>query len=81
MIGAGTVENGALNLAAPLLNDPGLRQAFAQSVLTTGQGDRCPGSMERGPSGAGSSAASYQPTSQYYESGFPCTPSQVPTGP
>jgi phospholipid/cholesterol/gamma-HCH transport system substrate-binding protein len=80
VIGAGTIENGALNLASPLLNSPGLRQAFAQSVLTTGQGDRCPGSMERGPSD-GSSAASYQPTSQYYESGFPCNPSEVPTGP
>ncbi len=35
--------------------------------LTTGQGDRCPGSMERG--------AAYFP-----ESGFPCNPSEVPTG-
>ncbi len=36
--------------------------------LTTGQGDRCPGSQERG--------AVYYP-----ESGYPCTPSEVPTGP
>jgi phospholipid/cholesterol/gamma-HCH transport system substrate-binding protein len=37
-------------------------------LVTIGQGDRCPGSMERG--------GAYFP-----ESGFPCTPSQVPTGP
>ena len=37
-------------------------------ILTTGQGDRCPGSMERG--------AVYYPYS-----GYPCNPSQVPTGP
>jgi phospholipid/cholesterol/gamma-HCH transport system substrate-binding protein len=36
--------------------------------LTAFQGDRCPGSMERG--------ALFYP-----ESGFPCNPSQVPTGP
>ncbi len=36
--------------------------------LTAFQGDRCPGSMERG--------ALFFP-----ESGFPCNPSQVPTGP
>lgn len=44
----------------------------AESDLTVGQGDRCPGSMERGPT-PGSSATSV-------ESGFPCTLSQVPTG-
>jgi phospholipid/cholesterol/gamma-HCH transport system substrate-binding protein len=37
-------------------------------VLTSGQGDRCPGSMERG--------AVFFP-----ESGFPCNPSEVPVGP
>jgi hypothetical protein len=73
VIGVGSVENGVLNLSSSLLNNPALRQAFAQSVLTTGQGDRCPGSMERGPA-TGSSAG-------WYESGFPCTPSEVPTGP
>jgi phospholipid/cholesterol/gamma-HCH transport system substrate-binding protein len=36
-------------------------------LLTTGQGDRCPGSIERG-------------ALWYPESGFPCTPSEVPTG-
>jgi hypothetical protein len=55
-----------------LLTDASGRAAFASGVLTTGQGDRCPGSMERGPT-AGTSATSV-------ESGFPCTTSQVPTG-
>jgi phospholipid/cholesterol/gamma-HCH transport system substrate-binding protein len=36
--------------------------------LTTGQGDRCPGSAERGGV-------------FYPESGYPCTPTEVPTGP
>ena len=36
-------------------------------LIVTGQGSRCPGSMERG--------AVYYP-----ESGFPCNPKQVPTG-
>jgi phospholipid/cholesterol/gamma-HCH transport system substrate-binding protein len=38
------------------------------NLLTTGQGDRCPGSMERG--------AVYYP-----ETGFPCNPNEVPAGP
>jgi phospholipid/cholesterol/gamma-HCH transport system substrate-binding protein len=37
-------------------------------LLVFGQGDRCPGSMERG--------ALYYP-----ETGYPCDPSEVPTGP
>jgi phospholipid/cholesterol/gamma-HCH transport system substrate-binding protein len=37
-------------------------------VLTSGQGDRCPGSMERG--------AVFFP-----ESGYPCNPSETPVGP
>ena len=45
-----------------------LSSGQSSSPLTTGQGDRCPGSMERG--------ALWFP-----ESGFPCNPSQVPTGP
>jgi hypothetical protein len=36
-------------------------------LLVSGQGDRCPGSMERG--------ARFYP-----ESGFPCNPAEVPTG-
>jgi|SRR5579884_779262 len=87
VVGVASLENGALNFcsnqilsALPgcstlnnLLTNPSGRAQFAQSVLVTGQGDRCPGSMERGPT-AGSSAT------PPLESGFPCTPSQVPTG-
>ena len=72
IVGVGSVENGALNLG-PAFGDAALRSALAfggngqSGLLTTGQGDRCPGSMERG--------------SVYYpESGFPCNPSEVPTG-
>ena len=50
-----------------LLN-PALRLLSAENLLVSGQGDRCPGSMERG--------GLYYP-----ESGYPCTPSEVPTGP
>ena len=73
-VGLGSIQNGVLNLNPALLNNPGLREAFAKSALTTGQGDRCPGSMERGPT-TGTSAGWYP------ESGYPCDPSQVPTGP
>jgi phospholipid/cholesterol/gamma-HCH transport system substrate-binding protein len=84
VIGIGSIENGALNIL-PSFTDPTLRSILAfgglggavgsgpsnptssQGVLVTGQGDRCPGSMERG--------ALYYP-----ESGYPCTPSEVPTG-
>ena len=70
VVGLGSIENGSLNLFSSLLNIlPGSsdRLSFAQQSLTTGQGDRCPGSMERG--------ALYYP-----ESGFPCNPNEVPTG-
>jgi phospholipid/cholesterol/gamma-HCH transport system substrate-binding protein len=70
VVGLGSIENGSLNIFSQLLNVlPGSsdRLQFAQQNLTTGQGDRCPGSMERG--------AIFYP-----ESGFPCTPSEVPTG-
>jgi phospholipid/cholesterol/gamma-HCH transport system substrate-binding protein len=76
IIGVGSIENGTLNLLPPFL-DATLRSLLAfggngtsrtsGGLLTSGQGDRCPGSMERG--------AVYFP-----ESGFPCDPSQVPTG-
>ena len=46
---------------------PSTGSSSSQGLLVTGQGDRCPGSMERG--------ALYYP-----ESGFPCNPSEVPTG-
>jgi phospholipid/cholesterol/gamma-HCH transport system substrate-binding protein len=78
IVGIGTLQNGALNIldSGGLLTNPALyplRQTFAfgtnghNGVLTTGQGDRCPGSMERG--------AVFYP-----ETGYPCTPSEVPTG-
>jgi phospholipid/cholesterol/gamma-HCH transport system substrate-binding protein len=78
IVGVGSISNGALNLFdnGGLLTNP---LDFAQrallafggsgqkGILTTGQGDRCPGSMERG--------AVYYP-----ESGYPCNPNEVPTG-
>jgi phospholipid/cholesterol/gamma-HCH transport system substrate-binding protein len=73
VVGLGSIQNGVLNLLGPLLTNPAARGAFASTVLTTGQGDRCPGSMERGPADPGSSATSV-------ESGFPCNTSEVPTG-
>ena len=72
VVGVGSISNGALNVL-PAFADPALREALAfgqngqGGALTTGQGDRCPGSMERG--------AVYYP-----ESGYPCNPSEVPTG-
>jgi phospholipid/cholesterol/gamma-HCH transport system substrate-binding protein len=77
IVGLTSVENGIANaipsgLAGFLLQFLGVTTggsgSSGTSLLTTGQGDRCPGSMERG--------------SVYFpESGFPCTPSEVPTGP
>jgi hypothetical protein len=88
IIGVGSIQNGALNLLSDFSN-PTLRSVLAfggigsalglggtsgsgsnsngTGLLTTGQGDRCPGSMERG--------GVYYP-----ESGFPCNPSEVPSG-
>jgi phospholipid/cholesterol/gamma-HCH transport system substrate-binding protein len=81
VVGVGSIENGTLNLLPSFL-EPVLRQVLAfggsgtsgggsttnsAGLLTSGQGDRCPGSMERG--------AIYYP-----ESGFPCNPSEVPSG-
>jgi phospholipid/cholesterol/gamma-HCH transport system substrate-binding protein len=86
VIGVGSIENGTFNLLSDFSN-PTLRSVLAlgglgsalglggssgsggqgNGLLTTGQGDRCPGSMERG--------GVYYP-----ESGFPCNPSEVPTG-
>jgi phospholipid/cholesterol/gamma-HCH transport system substrate-binding protein len=78
VIGVGSIQNGTLNLLPSFLQAT-LRQVVAfgsttggtggtPGLLTSGQGDRCPGSMERG-------------AIWYPESGFPCNPSQVPTGP
>jgi phospholipid/cholesterol/gamma-HCH transport system substrate-binding protein len=84
VVGIGSIESGALNIL-PSFTNPTLRSILAfgglggvtgtggsnptnsQGLLVTGQGDRCPGSMERG--------ALYYP-----ESGFPCNPSEIPTG-
>jgi phospholipid/cholesterol/gamma-HCH transport system substrate-binding protein len=91
VVGIGSIENGTLNLLSDFSN-PTLRSVLAfgglgsalglggasgsggsgsnaggTGLLTTGQGDRCPGSMERG--------GVYYP-----ESGFPCNPSEVPSG-
>jgi phospholipid/cholesterol/gamma-HCH transport system substrate-binding protein len=78
VVGTGSIQNGVLNIlgSSPLnnlLTNPTGRGGFASSVLTTGQGDRCPGSMERGPT-VGTSATQV-------ESGFPCDINEVPTGP
>jgi phospholipid/cholesterol/gamma-HCH transport system substrate-binding protein len=72
--------NGAFNRAGLVLSAfsvangqalniaPALQLLNALNVLTFNQGARCPGSMERGGL-------------FYPESGFPCNPSEVPTGP
>jgi phospholipid/cholesterol/gamma-HCH transport system substrate-binding protein len=67
-----SAENGVLNLIPPGI--AGFLQQFLgtgapgnKPLLTTGQGDRCPGSMERGGV-------------WYPESGYPCNPNEVPTG-
>jgi phospholipid/cholesterol/gamma-HCH transport system substrate-binding protein len=75
VVGLGSLQNGLLSLLPAFLN-AALRQVLAfgpgnngqGGLLTAGQGDRCPGSSERG--------AVWFP-----ESGFPCNPAQVPTGP
>jgi phospholipid/cholesterol/gamma-HCH transport system substrate-binding protein len=83
VVGLGSIENGSLNFCTSivtklipgcnaitqnLLTNPNQRLPFTKSVLTTGQGDRCPGSDERG-------------ALWYPQTGYPCDPSQVPTGP
>ncbi len=70
VVGAFSLQSGLLNLlpvAQRLFNAFGTGKPGSGGLLTFGQGDRCPGSMERG--------ATYYP-----ESGFPCNPSEVPTG-
>jgi phospholipid/cholesterol/gamma-HCH transport system substrate-binding protein len=72
VVGVASLQNGVLNLL-PELADSALRSVLAfgtdgkGGLVVSGQGDRCPGSMERG--------AIYYP-----ESGYACTPSEVPTG-
>jgi phospholipid/cholesterol/gamma-HCH transport system substrate-binding protein len=72
VVGLESVENG-LTSAIPT-GVAGFLQQFlgtgapgGQPLLTSGYGDRCPGSMERG-------------ATWYPESGFPCNPKQGPTG-
>jgi phospholipid/cholesterol/gamma-HCH transport system substrate-binding protein len=72
VIGLTSLENGLTNVIPPGI--AGFLQQFlgtgtpgSNPLLTTGQGDRCPGSMERG-------------ALWYPETGYPCNPSQVPTG-
>ncbi len=66
---------GVINLLKNVLPTLPLTQQLSQFInnvsalgITAFQGDRCPGSMERG-------------AVWYPESGYPCTPSEVPTGP
>ncbi len=64
---------GAASFSAGGILTPILRQLNLTQIVNTGdlklsQGDRCPGSMERGGV-------------WYPESGYPCTPSEVPSGP
>ena len=73
IVGLESIQNGVLTPITNLLQNTTGRAAYASSVITTGQGDRCPGSMERGPTDPGSSATAV-------ESGFPCNTSEVPTG-
>ncbi len=64
VVGAGSLSaGGLLNIL-----DVGQRLSNLLGTATFGQGDRCPGSMERG-------------ALWYPESGYPCNPSEVPTGP
>jgi phospholipid/cholesterol/gamma-HCH transport system substrate-binding protein len=76
VVGVASIQNGLLNFL-PSLTNPLLRvlEAFGGSgtsfssggLVTSGQGDRCPGSQERG-------------ALWYPEPGFPCNPKEVPTG-
>ncbi len=73
IVGVGSISNGVLNflpafLKAALRNVLAFGQNGKGGLVTTGYGDRCPGSMERG--------AIYYP-----ESGYPCDKTQLPTGP
>jgi phospholipid/cholesterol/gamma-HCH transport system substrate-binding protein len=72
IIGLSSVVAGATipippGLAGFLFTFLGTGAPGGKPIITTGQGDRCPGSMERG--------AVYHPYT-----GYPCNPSEVPTG-
>ena len=65
---ASLTTGGTLNLLQPLDRVLNFQNLINSGDLKTGQGDRCPGSMERG-------------AVWYPQSGYPCDPSQVPSGP
>jgi phospholipid/cholesterol/gamma-HCH transport system substrate-binding protein len=70
IVGAFSLDQGQM-IAIPLVDR--LLSLFAgtggkPALLTFGYGDRCPGSMERG-------------AIWYPESGYPCNPNELPTGP
>lgn len=70
VVGAFSFDNGQMS-AIPIVDR--LLNLFSgtggkPALLTFGYGDRCPGSMERG-------------AIWYPESGYPCNPSELPTGP
>jgi phospholipid/cholesterol/gamma-HCH transport system substrate-binding protein len=77
VVGVASIQNGTLNFLPDFLNaalrvitafgGTGSGGSTSGGLLTSGQGDRCPGSMERG-------------SIWYPESGYPCNPNQVPTG-
>jgi phospholipid/cholesterol/gamma-HCH transport system substrate-binding protein len=72
VVGLASVDNGLSSsipsgIAGFLRQFLGTGSPNGKAPLTTGQGDRCPGSVERG--------AVYFP-----ESGYPCNPNEVPTG-
>jgi phospholipid/cholesterol/gamma-HCH transport system substrate-binding protein len=72
VIGLTSVDNGVASvipsgIAGLLFQFLGTGTPGGKAPIVTGQGDRCPGSMERGGV-------------WYPESGYPCTPSEVPTG-
>jgi phospholipid/cholesterol/gamma-HCH transport system substrate-binding protein len=66
VVGAASLSAGGI--LTPILRELNLSQLLQAGDLKQGQGDRCPGSMERGGV-------------WYPQSGYPCTPSEVPTGP
>ena len=72
VIGVASLNNGTLNILPAFLT-ASLRSVLAfgsngsGGLVTTGQGDRCPGSMERG-------------AIWYPYPGYPCSPNEVPTG-
>lgn len=66
IVGAASFSGGGI--LTPILRQLNFSQLINQGDLQVNQGDRCPGSMERGGV-------------WYPESGYPCNPSEVPSGP